>query len=152
MPGCDRLDVYILKRVIKAKTEKMALDHGLLGLNFKRPWRIFGVGSMWNAPCWAKVWPLLITLHSFVQVLSNQKPRTLFNWLLIGLNLHLKESELKELCHRWQFWKNWPKFFKFVNCNPSHFFFFYIQSPPWLMKSGFCFFRQHKENLIFYST
>ena len=34
-----------------------------------------------------KVWPPLINSHSFMQTLTNQKPRTVSSWLLIGLNL-----------------------------------------------------------------
>jgi len=34
------------------------------------------------------VWPSLISSHSFMQTLTNQKSRTVSSWLLIGLNLH----------------------------------------------------------------
>ena len=51
------------------------------------------VGEVWNSanrllPTSLKVWPPLISSHSFMQTLTNQKWRTVSSWLLIGLNLH----------------------------------------------------------------
>ena len=34
----------------QGKSTKTARDCGLLDINFLRPWHIFDVGSMWNAP------------------------------------------------------------------------------------------------------
>ena len=51
------------------------------------------IGEIWNSanrllPRSLKVWPPLISSHSFMQTLTNQKWRTVSSWLLIGLNLH----------------------------------------------------------------
>ena len=50
---------------------------------------IFNIFSyLTNSFCLSpKVWPSLINSHSFMKALTNQKSRTVSNWLLIGLNL-----------------------------------------------------------------
>ena len=48
-----------------------------------------------------KVWPPLINSHSFMHTLTNQKSRTVSNWLLIGLNLHERMWINQKRSHFW---------------------------------------------------
>ena len=77
-----------------------------------------------------KVWPPLINSHSFVQTLTNQKPRTVSSWLLIKLNLYERMWLRKKRPHFW------APYCKPVNC--------FLLLSPWLHYSSFLSILLHK--------
>ena len=47
------------------------------------------------------MWPPLITSHSSIQTLTNQKSRTVFSWFPIGLNLYETMGINQKRSHFW---------------------------------------------------
>ena len=80
-----------------------------------------------------KVWPPLINSHSFVQTLTNQKPRTVSSWLLIQLNLYERMWISQKPPHFW------APCYKPLNC--------FLFLSPWLRYSSFLSILLHKKVL-----